>query len=304
MRSEISADSLRDVVAYVKGSWEYQAIFAVMAAALVIGLAHILLERLRIKKLKAMGERFGLLYEKYPLSGLDLRGLGPGLFKSGDFSSKYNGLKDISVLPGAWYLDYQYAVRSRGSRGGSTYSNFGLAMFRSSGLSLPGFELSPETMLGRAGDLIVKRDIDLPGYPAFSRRYALTGPDRERVISLFSPALTGVFERLKADWSVQASGNCVIAFRKGYVSAGDYPAFIEEARIIFRAFLDDPRNKAAGAAAGPGNSPDLAEAASGPVYSRAGAEAMLAPGQKTAEIVLLIIMLGFALSVVYAFFHG
>ena len=305
MPGEISADSMSDVYNFVKANREYQFIFAAVGAALAIGLARILYEKLRIRKIKRLAETSGLSYEESPQFGFSLRGLGPALFRLGDYSSETHGLKDISALPGAWYLDYQYTVR--GGRSSRSY-NFGLALYRGGGLNLPAFELVPETLLGRAGDLLTKRDIDLPGQPGFSRRYALTGPDRERIMSVFTPETASVLERLRGDWRVQADGGCLIAFKKGRVAAGAYPAFIEEARAIFRAFLENPGSKAAAGAA-----PREAVAArteyagaapKKPWYLHMGEGPISERREKRSAIIALIAIAAFLCAVVYAMIYG
>ncbi len=305
MQNEISADSLKDAYNYIKGSWEYRAAFAFVAAALMIRLARMFLEWLRIRNIKSLAESLGLSYEERPQFGFSLRGLGISLFALGDYSSEAHALKDTSALPGAWYLDYRYAERRGGGGRGYTFSfNFGLALLKNAELSLPKFELSPETIFDRAADLVTKRDIDLPGHPTFSRRYALTGPNRERIISLFSPSLATVFEQLQGDWRVQAAEGCIIAFKKGYVSAGDYPAFIDEARTIFRAFIDDSghRPKSADAGAGSPVREDCVEEV--PFYSRLGMGEISARRQKVSEMILLGVFAAFLAAIIYALSCG
>ena len=245
MQNYISVDSFWDVFNFVKGNREYWFIFAAILAVIGIGLVKVFLKRLRIKKIKTLAESSGFVYEEHPEFGFELRRLGIGLFGLGNPASELHSLKDASVLPGTWYFDYQYTVS--GYRTSSTY-NCAVALFKSAELSLPQFELSPETIADRINDLLAKSDIDLAQYPVFSQKYALSGPDRERIISLFSPALVAFFEQLRGNWRVQAADGCVIAFKNGYVSAEDYPAFIEEARTIFRAFLKDALNKPPAAA--------------------------------------------------------
>ena len=299
MESEINAESLRDAYNYAKGNWEYQVVFAVMCAVFVVGLVRMVLERLRIKNIKRLAETSGLLYEDRPQVGFGLRGLGPELLRRGEYCTATHGLKDISALPGAWYLDFQYTAYLNGNRKRSCERNFGLALFCSGELSMPSFELAPETAFGRARDLLAKRDIDLPDRPAFSRRYALTGPDRERVSAAFSPGVTAVFERLRGDWQVQAEGGCLIAFKKGRVSAGNYPAFIEEARTIFRAFIADPRNKGASNNAAAAADP-AGDAAVEGEFARLTGDGALFGGNKAAEAALLAVGVGFMIAIVYA----
>lgn len=294
MQSEISADSMRDVYNFLKSSWEYQLLFGVMGAALVIGLAYMFLEWRRRRAIMAMGEGGGLEYHKSPNLGFRLRAAAPALFGLGDYNSVSHGLRDVSALPGAWYLDFEYTVR--GGKSSRSY-RYGLALYRDERLALPEFELAPETLLARAGDLVTKRDIDFPERPGFSGRYALAGPDRERVAALFTPEVTGVFEGLRGGWQVQGAGKFLIVFKRGLVSAAAYPAFIEEARAVFRAFLADPRNLAAAPAPDPAAADSEGAAAQARLYRLIGDGAGMS---KPAEVALAAAFVGFLMAVLYA----
>lgn len=293
MQSEISADAMRDVYIFIRGSWEYQLLFGIMGAALLIGLAYMFLEWRRKKALMAMGEGGGLEYHKHPDLGFRLRAAAPALFSLGDYNSVSHALKDVSALPGAWYLDFEYTVR--GGKSNHSY-RFGLALYRDERLALPEFDLAPETLLDKAGDLVTKRDIDFPERPGFSGRYALTGPDRERVAALFTPGITGVFEGLRGGWRVQGAGRFLIVFRRGLVSASAYPAFIEEARAVFRAFLADPRNTAGAPVPAPAAADGEEAAARASLDRLMGGAGMGRP----AEIVLAVAFVGFMILVLYA----
>ena len=244
MQSEISADSLRDVINFIKGNLEYLLVFAAVGAVIAYGLAKRYLAGLRVKKIKDFAESSGFLYEERPEFDFEFKDLGISLFLEKHDVSMLHALQDVSGISGGKYFDYQYAVGYGKHR---FVNNCGVALFRSAGLSMPQFELSPETMAGRIDDLLAKSDIDFDQYPAFSRKYALSGPDRERITSLISPAVAAFFEQLPEGWSIQAAGDCVIAFKTGYVSAKDYPAFIKEARAIFSVFLSCTANKPAAA---------------------------------------------------------
>ncbi|PKM98605.1 MAG: hypothetical protein CVU79_01715 [Elusimicrobia bacterium HGW-Elusimicrobia-3] len=294
MQSEFSADAMRDVYNFIKGNWEYQLLFGAMGAALLIGLIYIFLEWRRVKAIAAMGEGGGLEYHKHPGLGFSLRAAAPALLSLGDYNSVSHGLRDAAVLPGAWYLDFEYTVR--GGKSNHRY-NFGLALYRDERLAVPEFELSPETLLDRAGDLVTKRDIDFPERPGFSGRYALTGPDKERVAALFTPEITRVFEGLRGGWQVQGAGKFLLVFKRGLVPAAAYPAFIEEARAVFRAFLADPRNTAASPAPAPAAEADEGEVAQAQLYRMIGGGAGLG---RPAEMILAVAFVGFMIAVLYA----
>lgn len=294
MQSEISADSMRDVYNFIKSSWEYQLLFGIMGAALLIGLGYMVYEWRRRRAIMAMGEGGGLEYHKHPNPGYRLRAAAPALFSLGDYNSLENGLKDVSALPGAWYADFEYTVR--GHKKSHSY-HYGLALYRDERLAVPEFDLAPETLLDKAGDLVTKRDIDFPERPGFSGRYALTGPDRERVAALFTPEVTGVFEGLRGSWRVQGAGKFLIVFKRGLVSASAYPAFIEGARAVFRAFLADPRNLAGAPAPAPAAADKEGEAAQARLYRLIGDGAGM---NKPAEVVLAVAFVGFIMFVLYA----
>ncbi|MGD9642577.1 MAG: hypothetical protein AB7V08_07535 [Elusimicrobiales bacterium] len=295
MRSEFSAESMREVYNFVKGNWEYQLLFGIMGAALVIGLAYMFYEWRRRRAIMALGESGGLEYHRRPALGFRLRAAAPALFSLGDYNSLENGLRDISALPGAWYLDFEYTIRGH-KRSGSRYS-FGLALYRDERLALPEFDLAPETLLDKAGDLVTKRDIDFPERPGFSGRYALTGPDKERVAALFTPEITGVFEGLRGNWRAQGAGKFLIVFKRGLVPAAAYPAFIEEARAVFRAFLADPRNLAGSQTRAQEADDGETEAARARLYWMVGGGEGI---RRPAEIALAVAFVGFVMFVLYA----
>ena len=161
----------------------------------------------------------------------------PGLklFSRGELQSVKNVLKDISGVPGALYFNYDYTVVMQG---GSSNYPFTVGFYKVADLGLPEFELHPEGSLDRLGNLFNDKDINSEWDPAFSKRYYLSGPDKAAVAKLFTTDIMGVFDSLDGQWYAQGARNCVIVFKQGFLSAGDYTRFMSGATSIFRAITN------------------------------------------------------------------
>lgn len=160
----------------------------------------------------------------------------PGLklFGRGELQSVKNVLKDISAMPGALYFNYDYTVVMQG---GARNYPFTVGFYKAANLGLPEFELHAEGPLDRLGNIFSGKDIDPEWDPVFSKRYYLSGPDKAAVAGLFTPDVMETFNRLGGRWSAQGVRDCVIVFKKGFLSGGDYTRFMLGAASVFRAIL-------------------------------------------------------------------
>lgn len=114
---------------------------------------------------------------------------------------------------------------------------------------LPPFELRPENIFDKIGDVLLHNDIDFDSNPEFSRRYHLRSPDENRVRMLFNPGLLGYLEQIPHDkkWHVEASGPSLIIYRYRFpVKADDVPVLLQETSAIARTILDSAGFKVAG----------------------------------------------------------
>jgi hypothetical protein len=115
---------------------------------------------------------------------------------------------------------------------------------------LPPFELRPENIFDKIGDVITHNDIDFDSNPEFSRRYHLRGPDETRMRMLFNPVLLGYLEQIPPDknWHVEASGPSLIIYRHRWpAKAAEIPALLNETSAMARTILDSAGIKVAGA---------------------------------------------------------
>jgi hypothetical protein len=74
------------------------------------------------------------------------------------------------------------------------------------------FELHTATFVYKAGTRGPK-DIDLKSNPNFSKRYRLRG-DEQQIRKLFNSNLQMFFEQLESGWSVETSGQWLMAYRR------------------------------------------------------------------------------------------
>jgi hypothetical protein len=58
-------------------------------------------------------------------------------------------------------------------------------------VDLPFFAPAPQSLAGKIVDALQHQNVDLDSSPGFSRRYAVHGPDKERIRSLFNARLSG-----------------------------------------------------------------------------------------------------------------
>ncbi len=154
------------------------------------------------------------------------------LFGRGSVGLVTNIIKDISAMPGALYFNYDYfnvAPRSANDR------QFTIGFYKLEGRGLPVFELRPEGWPDRLGNVFDGKDINPAWDQEFSRKYYLSGPDRQAVEELFTSDLMAAFDRLEGAWYAQGGHDCLIVFKQGFLFPRDYTRFMAGAASIFRA---------------------------------------------------------------------
>lgn len=202
----------------------------ILAAAVVV-LAVVMLvwraksESARRKKIEALSYTLGFEFVAEDPSLLESELGGFPLFSHGHRRRASNVLRRRESESEATLFDYRYTTSS----GNSSHTHYQtvLAVHRQ-GLSLPAFELRPENVLLRIAGAFGYQDIDFDGSPEFSRRYLLRGKDEAAVRQLFTPTLLQTLER-QPGWSVEASGESIIVYRRGKRSKP------EELQIFFTA---------------------------------------------------------------------
>jgi hypothetical protein len=105
---------------------------------------------------------------------------------------------------------------------------------------LPPFELRPENIFDKIGDVLTQNDIDFDSHPEFSRRYHLRTPDETRIRMLFNPSLLTYLEQIPPDqkWHVESSGTSLIIYRHRYPArATEIPTLLNETTAIAKTIL-------------------------------------------------------------------
>jgi hypothetical protein len=131
----------------------------------------------------------------------------------------------IAELP-VVLTDYQYVTGSGKNRSVHTQT---VAVFTDAGRGLPDFELRPEHLFHKIGQVFGYQDIDFEGQEEFSKRYLLRGSDEAAVRAAFGPQalafLTG-----QPGWSVQTREGRLAVFReRKRAKPPTMPAFLAEA---------------------------------------------------------------------------
>ena len=133
-------------------------------------------------------------------------------------------------------FDYSYTIST--GKSSSTFTQTVAAFIQ--GLPLPLFDLHREGFLDRAGDMFVHNDIDFQSNPEFSRRYHLSGDEKERIAELFSPSLLTFlegFRRIVAGTSRVAGFTLTLYRGNQTVNADQVQPLLKETSSLAHNFL-------------------------------------------------------------------
>jgi hypothetical protein len=136
----------------------------------------------------------------------------------------------------AGLFDYSYTIST--GKSSSTVTQTVAAFIQN--LPLPVFDLHREGFFDRVGDVFLRNDIDFESNPEFSRRYHLSGDEKDRVRQLFAPALLTYLEALPAEskWHIEGCGFTLLLYRSGSkVDAEQIRPFLDETASIARSFF-------------------------------------------------------------------
>ena len=217
----------------------------VPVAALLGGFVYLRPGRRRAVGLRRAAERLGLTYE----------GKGNPFAGDPDFDRRHFEL--------LWRPDttYGFAVRHL-VRGHSSVGEVCLFDFRYNSVdansfdqtvavfclagSLPQFSIVPKGVLERAffaaaSAVGLKRDIDFPSQPGFTRRQLVRGPDESAVRTLFSAPVLELWGSLEPrEWSACGAGRWLLVYRDHHlVPPRQLSGFLRQAEIIARAFAGE-----------------------------------------------------------------
>jgi hypothetical protein len=122
--------------------------------------------------------------------------------------------------------DYQYTT-SNGKN--STTHHQSLAVIQSAAMQLPAFQMYPENMLSRIGQMLGMQDIDFEDAPEFSRRFVLRGNDESAIREYFSPAALEEIAKLGAVNVAGEGDRLMVWFAGRRVKPEDVRKFFETA---------------------------------------------------------------------------
>ena len=104
---------------------------------------------------------------------------------------------------------------------------------RTAKLDLPRFELRPESVLDRLGELFGMKDVDFDEYPEFSRRFLLRGSDEVALRALFRSEVIRFFEQHEG-LSVEGDGQALICYRPAkLVEPRQMEGFIRDSLVLY-----------------------------------------------------------------------
>jgi hypothetical protein len=188
------------------------------------------LRRKRTQGMRAAASRLGLAFSGQRVTAPEAQLPDFALLKEGHSRSFRN---IISGSPegtsGVLIFDYEYETGSGRNR--STHRQSVAAMAYAKG-GLPRFELRPEDLLHKIGELLGARHVGFPEDPDFAKKYLLRGPDEADIAALFRLNLRQYFES-HPGWFVEGEGKWLVACRHGkLVKPQDIPAFLDEAKLL------------------------------------------------------------------------
>lgn len=188
----------------------------------------------RRRNLIAMTTSLGLSFSSRGPDVLTLESTGINLFNKGSYKKTSNLIKwNVSRDINAQIFDYFYKILWHG-RASDHYVTVTLINLQK---PLPQFMLRPEYFSDKLAAIIGFDDIDINGYPEFSKKYFLKGKTRDEVMAFFSPEIAMFFAR-HPGWSVEVSEG-FLACWKGelYLNAEDYQMFMEEVKEMASVLL-------------------------------------------------------------------
>lgn len=183
----------------------------------------------RRKDLEELAASIGL---SFSAEGPDEDGLGRSgleVFATGRSRKASNLLTSQSGAGQMSFFDYHYVT---GSGRNSQTHNLTVALIECSRVQIPYFDLKPEGLLYKIGEMLGFKDIDLPAFPLFSDKYRLTGPDEKSVHLFFTPQRAAWFERNLGLRVQGAPGHLVIFKGAGQLPVNSWQGFIEETKAF------------------------------------------------------------------------
>lgn len=195
----------------------------------------LVLERKRTAKMEAAARALGYSFrgkataeDRKLTAGSALTSVGRG-----------HHLRNITEVPaaggvGMTLFDFSYSV---GHGKHSRHYSQTVARIDSERLQLPQFDLRPEGIMAKIAQSLGFRDIDLPEWPTFSKRYALRGPDEAAVRQIFTAPVVQYCEAQRGLW-ISGNGHALWIHRENRrAKPEDLGGFVDHAREVFLLFV-------------------------------------------------------------------
>ena len=179
----------------------------------------------RCKALGALAASLGLPF--YP-DGPDPRRLWETGFELFRLGRSQNACNLIEVpFPGGRIQIFDYHYTDGGGR--ATY-NFNLTLALTPGEGVPSFDLRPENLMDKMGEMIGFTDLDFPDFPLFSDKYRLIVLEEASARKFFNPARLAWFERHLNLHVNGIPGNVLISSPGICLPVEEWPGVIEWAK--------------------------------------------------------------------------
>ena len=190
-------------------------------------------ERQRTEEYAAVARKLGLQFWPGEDPAL-LASLGRfSLFQQGHSRKLKNIIRGQTQNVDVAIFNYRYTIG-----GGNSSSRYRQTVIRfdSPWLALPRFELRPAHMGHRLAKLFGYRDISIPEFPAFSKKYLLRGDDEEAIRVAFHDELVLYLQKLDG-LHLAGDRSQLVAFRPNKILRGyELRGFLDEAFGIYSHF--------------------------------------------------------------------
>lgn len=147
------------------------------------------------------------------------------LFERGHGKSAKNAMRGELAGHACTIFDYKYTVG--GGKNSHTYQQT-VVLFPQGVAGLPDFELAPENVFHKFGQVFGYQDIDFEHNEEFSKLYLLRGENEAAIRAGFTATVLAYLAG-QPGWSVQTRGGAALLFRSGKRSKPEeLPAFVAE----------------------------------------------------------------------------
>ncbi|HSH39026.1 MAG TPA: hypothetical protein VK993_09590 [Chthoniobacterales bacterium] len=226
--------------------WAFMALIVLGIAAIFA--AFIYFDRKRTAALESRARTLGFTFRRKATPKDKQLAAGSGLTSVGH-SRQIRNVIEMPESDGArmTLFDFSYVIGS-----GKRNRNYQQTVTRvqSPQLNLPSFDLRPESVLFKIAASLGMKDIDIEGWPNFSRMYLLRGEDDAAIRRIFTPELLRYCEANRGLW-ISGAGDLLWFHRENRrVRPDELDRFVNAARQTFALFTS-------GAAARPAAPPPL-----------------------------------------------